>query len=270
MSDKSPERIDWAKRMTIRTHGLMRLIMVRHLSERLGCYTVAEYPKCGGSWLGEMLAMALDLPFPRNSFPVPRASILHGHYLRHPKMRKVVVLWRDPRDVIVSQYHHSFFLNELHNDVLVAVMRQAFAFDDYDDLQTNLPRFIRRMYEDPVHPHFSYSGFIDSWHGAPDIVTTSYEALRADTESELARVVEALTGEAPSPERISAAVESNTFARVAKREPGVEKKDSFARAGIVGGWVKHFSEEARHTMSEMAQRDLELLGYETDASWVSG
>ena len=60
---------------------------------------VNEYPKSGGSWLSQMLSASLGLPFPRNRLPMLRSCLMQCHVVNPVGMRKVVVVWRDGRDV---------------------------------------------------------------------------------------------------------------------------------------------------------------------------
>ena len=55
--------------LTGRSNDLVRAGMVRLLSGVLPLYVVNEYPKSGGTWVGQMLGRALDVPFPRNRPP---------------------------------------------------------------------------------------------------------------------------------------------------------------------------------------------------------
>jgi hypothetical protein len=86
-------------RISGESNALLRIGMVHMLSGAIPLYIVNEYPKSGGTWVGQMLGRALRVPFPRNRFPVLRPSIMHGHYLRPWGMKNVVVVWRDGRDV---------------------------------------------------------------------------------------------------------------------------------------------------------------------------
>ena len=112
------------------------------LSGAIPLYIVNEYPKSGGTWVGQMLGRALRVPFPRNRFPVLRPSIMHGHYLRPWGMKNVVVVWRDGRDVMVSWYYQNLFSHEWRNDLQVERARREFSFRNYDDIYKNLPEFI--------------------------------------------------------------------------------------------------------------------------------
>ena len=116
--------------------------MVHTLSGVLPLYVVNEYPKSGGTWVGQMLGRALGVPFPRNRFPMLRTSIMHGHYLRPWGMKNVVVVWRDGRDVTVSWYYQNLFSHEWHNEPQVQRARRELSFSDYDNIYENLPQFI--------------------------------------------------------------------------------------------------------------------------------
>lgn len=243
--------------------------MVRPLSGILPSYTVSEYPKCGGSWLGQMLGSALEIPYPRNRFPTSKSNIMHGHYLHPFGMNNVVVLWRDPRDVMVSLYYHSYFETNHENGRMVSIMRRNLPFKDYDDIRANLPQFIKNSYLNPITPRFSYTQFIENWHGRDGVTYSSYEKLRADTPGELQYLSRMLTGKPLARARAEEIAQEYSFERQSNRKPGVEDKNSFLRSGIIGGWVRHFSSEARAVMRDVAQSDLELLGYEPNDGWAN-
>ena len=76
---------------------LLRAGMVHLLSGVLPLYVVNEFPKSGGTWVGQMLGRALGVPFPRNRFPVLRPSIMHGHYLSPLGIEVVTVHDRGPQ-----------------------------------------------------------------------------------------------------------------------------------------------------------------------------
>ena len=108
-------------------------------------YVVTEYPKSGGSWVAEMLSAYLEVPFPRNRVPRHLNNILHGHYLKTGVASRTLHVVRDGRDVVVSFYYHCFFVNDRYNERLVERMTRQFGFKDRDDIETNLPVFIRGL-----------------------------------------------------------------------------------------------------------------------------
>ncbi len=257
------------------TNALVRGGMVHLLSGPLGLYIVNEYPKSGGTWVGQMLGRALGLPFPRNSLPAPRPSIMHGHYLNPLGMKNVVVPWRDGRDVMVSWYHQCLLPHELHNEHQVKRARRDLSFRDYDDVYENLPAFIEWSFTRHragryswADQHFSWADFVNRWYPRKDVTHVRYEDLRRNTAGELQRVVLDLSGRRLGPEEAVSIAEEFSFERQAGRRPGEEDKKSFLRKGTVGDWRNHFSQGARETFDRYAGSELILLGYERDRSWV--
>jgi len=238
---------------------------IRALSAVVPYYLVNEYPKSGGTWLAQMLADSLDLPFRRNVPIQVEKSVTHGHFFSKFGLRNVVLLWRDPRDVLVSFYYHCFFLNEHQNYLLVNMMKNQLPFEDYHDVKGNLPRFIRFLSCSPVSPKFSWPEFVFKWHECPYAVQTNYESLRSDPSREITRVVEALTGEQLPNSRALEVVDKNSFERAKLSALENKSKDtemSFVRKGSVGGWRPHFSNEAMDTLKEFEyDTAMHKLGY---------
>jgi hypothetical protein len=135
------------------------------MSSSLPLFIVNEYPKSGGSWLGQMLAESIKVPFPRNRLPMLSSSIMHGHYIWPGNMKNIVILWRDGRDILISQYYHSLFENEKGNKRLVELTKKELVFPDYTDISSNLCEFMKYVFEKKRHPKFSWADFYDVWGG---------------------------------------------------------------------------------------------------------
>ncbi len=253
-----------------KSNGLLRVGMVRLLSGVLPLYVVNEYPKSGGSWTAQMLEKALGVPFPRNRLPVPRSSIMQGHYLSPWGIKNALVVWRDGRDVMVSWYHHCLFPNERQNAPLVAETRRDLSFEDYEDVRNNLPAFLEYAFTRQRRPHFTWPQFVRNWHDRKGVVHTSYEALRRDAAGELRRISWELAGRDLDPERAREIAEEFSFARQSGRRVGEENKGSFIRKGVVGDWRNQFSREAREVFDRYAGEELISLGYERDDAWAKG
>ena len=225
---------------------------VRLFARSVPFYVVNEFPKSGGTWLTQMMSDAMDLPFHRNAFVKLERAVIHGHYLNPIGLGNVVVLWRDPRDVIVSFYHHCYFVSEyadvmFGNRQLVSLMKERCPFADYNDVRTNLPAFIRFISTTPVAPRYSWAKFVSIWANRPGTIQTSYEALRADTAGELTRIIKAVSGQDLSPEHAAQVAEAHSFARAkaaADRNKTASTERSFVREGSVGGWQTQFSDAA--------------------------
>jgi len=248
--------------------ALRHKAIVRGFSRLAPYYLVNEFPKSGGTWLAQMLSDALGVAFRRNAPIRFERSVTHGHFLSPVGLRNVVVLWRDPRDLLVSFYHHCYFVNEHRNAGLVRLMKGCCPFDDYSDLPANLPAFIRFVSRTPVAPGFTWPEFVQVWAARPGTVQTSYETLRADTPGELSRVAGALTG-TPLPDGCAAEVaEQHSFARAkqaAARAAPATAELSFVREGALGGWRRHFTPEAEAALREGGYAEaMHRLGYGPD------
>ncbi len=259
--------MDLFTRVSDRSNELVRAGMVHLLSGVVPLYVVNEFPKSGGTWVGQMLGRALGVPFPRNSFPVLEPSIMHGHYLRPQGIKNATVVWRDGRDVMVSWYHQQLIPHQW-NELQVARSRRELPLEDYDDVYANLPAFIEYAFTRPHSPSFSWTDFVRRWHGRKGAVHVRYEDLRRDTTGELRRVVSELVGAELDPERASAIADEFSFERQSGRRSGEEDRESFLRKGVVGDWRARFSPEACEVFDRYAGEELILLGYERDREWV--
>lgn len=230
-------------------------------------YLVNEFPKSGGSWLGLMLAEALGLPFPRNRLPNFNNAIMHGHYLNTWNISNSVLLWRDGRDVLVSQYYHSLFKNDKGNERLVDLTRKKFQVTDFNDIELNLPKFIEYTYQQKVFPRFNWCDFVEQWSDKP-VVHAKYEDLRINTLSELRRIIKELTSMDLDIQDARQIVEQYSFEVMSGRKVGEEDKKSFLRKGLVGDWRNYFNQEAREVFDQYAGEALITLDYEKDHQWV--
>ena len=248
-------------------NGLLRNFIVRG-----GCslffkhITVNEYPKSGGTWIGQMISEATDLPFPRNRLPVFRASIMHDHYYSTIGIKKPLIVWRDGRDVVVSQYYHWLFGTEIGGNSQVQLYRNDLRFNDYDDIVTNLPKFIEYVYVKKRYPKFSWSDFTNQWINQ-EAVFVKYEDMRLYSIKELQRIVMALSKIELSINRATEIVDRYSFQKQAGRKCGEENKKSFMRKGIIEDWKNNFSDESKEIFKQVAGKELIKLGYEKDTNW---
>ncbi len=246
-------------------------LLLRHFGTKFfPLYVVNEYPKSGGSWVGEMLSDALKVPFPRNRLPVFKSSILQGHTLKSWNMHNVVIVWRDGRDLLVSQYYYWLFKNERFNSRLVDRSRGDLQFTDYQDIKNNLPIFMKYIFDDKRSIDISWTDFVNKWADCERCVHVKYEDLRTQPFVELSRIVNELTGKTLEDDEIQNIIDAHSFERKSKRKPGDENIHSFMRKGIIGDWKNHFTSKSRKLFDDYAGNALISLGYEEDHSWVQG
>ncbi len=251
-------------------NGLLRYVLMHAATQIFPLYIVNEYPKSGGSWVGEMLSDALKVPFPRNRLPMLKSSILHGHIMQAWNMRNVLIVWRDGRDVLISQYHHYLFENDRCNKPLVAQSRADLGFSDYQNVECNLPAFMKYVFERKRHPKMSWTEFVSRWANCKNCVHVKYEDLREKPAEELIRIVRQLADLEMSNNCAGTIIDRHSFERLSGRKSGKENIRSFMRKGIVGDWKLYFSHDARVLFDHYAGKQLIMLGYEKDSSWIDG
>jgi len=215
-----------------------------------------------------MLSEALDVPFPRNRLPTFRSSILQGHYMQSWNVHNILIVWRDGRAILISQYFHSLFKNERGNSRLVDLCRADLGFSDYNDVQANLVAFMEYVYEQKRHPRFSWPEFANKWADCDRCVHVRYEDMRTKPVGELRRIVNELSDVSLDIDRTEQIVERCSFERMAGRKAGEENGSSFMRKGVVGDWKNHFNREAREQFHAYSGDALIRLGYERDDSWL--
>lgn len=265
--------MDNRKSIEIKLDALQRLIMNNTLSGILPLYIVTEYPKSGGSWLSQMLAEYLDVPFPRNTRPGFESSVMHGHMLYTPFMRNVVCLFRDGRDVMVSLYYHMLFENDKNSPIIIANTRRDLPFNDYEDIHGNLGEFIQYIHErqsSSVSPYkFTWGKFVKNWKDR-NVVYVKYEDLISDCNTAVSKIISDLTGDNNiDVEKLNKIVNKYSFENQTKRKPGQENISSFIRNGKPGDWMEKFSVGSAKTFHRYYGEQMIQLGYINDKSWIN-
>lgn len=248
-------------------NGLLRHAIVCGANPFAQPIVLTEYPKSGGTWMSQMLSASLDLPYPRNRLPTWKSQIIHGCYLNVSSKVKTIVVWRDGRDTMVSYYYHSMFDKPITSAKAGKKLRQHLGVTDPHNVKDMLPRFIEWAFNGG-YPRFTWVDFVNKWYDKKGVVFTSYEAVKANPELELRRVLDFIDLNRLSGSEISEIVERYSFKNQSNRNPGDEDVTSFVRKGVVGDWKNTFNIEAREMFHHYAGTELQLLGYENDDSWV--
>jgi hypothetical protein len=210
---------------------------------------LVSYPKSGNTWIRFLLAN-LVYPEKRPDFTninvlvpdyeahskrslnrMPRPRTLKSHQYFDPRYGKVLYIVRDPRDVLLAEYHFG--------------IKQRLHGEDYP-LDQYVPRFLAGK---TGHSYGSWFDHVSSWYftrrNDPRFLLIRYESLHSDPIPTLARIAEFLN--VPSDlERLTFAHEHST----AKRMQEMEKTQAhvfsstketrldlpYIRVAKAGGW----------------------------------
>ena len=209
---------------------------------------LVSFPKSGNTWTRFLIANLVYpndrvdfasihklVPDPfvtwkRDFDSMPRPRIIKSHECFEPRYPRAMYIVRDPRDVVISQYHYHRKCNKIE--------------DGYP-----MEKFVARFLAGDTCPHGSWGQSVTTWitsrYNDPRFLLLRYEDLVSDPHRELARVATFLNIP-PDPERISKAVERSAAENKEKSE-GVAQhgvaSNSGSRAGqMLEPWSFHTSE----------------------------
>ncbi|REJ80226.1 MAG: hypothetical protein DWQ36_18435 [Acidobacteria bacterium] len=249
-----------------------------HAGERFPFTYVSEYPKSGGTWLARMVGDYLQIPFPQYSLlPITFESVIQNHWRADRRLRRVLYLYRDGRDVLTSLYYQRFRVlthsDRPGRDRVGRRLERLFGRDfDASEIVSNMPRFLDYEFRHPgLGARVNWKDHVEEWlalEGSPDVVFLTYEDLRADCAAALRRALEDLLDEEIDPWRLETTVEKMSMRRQAGREPGEADPTQHLRKGVVGDWRNAFNREAAEVFDHLAGDLLVRLGYEEDRRWV--
>lgn len=262
---------------------LVRLIYVGTITRLNNSILLVEYPKSGGTWLGQLVSEYCLVKFPRNKIPTLETSLYHGHYLPKKRLLKndhIIYLVRDGRDVMISLYYHRLIFNDknkMFDKKEVDYHREQLNFDDLHDVKSNLGDFIDFSFThkpSKLH-HFTFMGnwfdynsaWLNAMESQSNIYMVKYEDLLKDTHKTMLTLLESMGETNIDNERLKAIIAKYSFENQTKRKKGQLDTKSFLRKGISGDWKNYFSEEHKQKFKAYTANLLVRLGYEDDANW---
>lgn len=214
---------------------------------------VSAYPKSGVTWL---LRLICDLLEAQHQDTPKMEPLSYGHPVsgcwvarktHYPyweqikaivKNRTVVFIQRDPRDVVVSAMHYGG--------------------------SKDLKRSINSM------AGGSYVDYLESWLKPVEplkvakLIITRYEYLHKSPIPELRGIIEELTGEWLTNDRIQQSIERQSFENMSK---SYNDGGHFMRKGIVGDWRNHFDRETAQIFNGHFGEFMMSQGYVDDLEW---
>lgn len=234
---------------------------------------LAEYPRCGGTWIRHLMQDALGVEQYATDRIISKNTIIQCHALPHQGIRRAVVVFRDPRDAMVSFYH-----KKVHYDKRFRGDRPlefgGYRHDPERAVEVDFYAYLKAQLEAPDHPRFSFGQFARAWLEQPNTCVVKYEDCKADPVRELDRLVRFVGREVPE-SVLADAVEKNSFANRTRQRSGAVRREGesdssqFERKGIVGDWRNLFTQQACDLFLKHEGETLRRLGYEPDHSWAT-
>lgn len=171
--------------------------------------------------------------------------------------RRVVHLIRDPRDVIVSHYHHRKHRDKLFNGTLSEFVRYSWSGDPADHKPASFGI-------EPIVRY--YNAWAENRRLCSDFLCLQYESFHDDAPGTLTRLLN-FAGFQVSDEVVKAAVEYASFGNMQKMElerqirwkglsEGNNAASLKARQGKVGGYRDHLSPEDLSWMNHFIEQNL--------------
>ncbi len=258
-----------------RASSRINRIIGSNWGERFPIYYVCEHPRAGGTWLADLVADYMQIPFPKNNvFPLGCSGVIHNHWGYAPNLRRVAYVYRDGRDVAVSTYFYVTRSLRLGGDPGVrAYIARRFSYlarpgVDLDDIGRWLPRFIGDWARRPFGCSIGWGDHVLQWTlSSSGVVAVSYESLRREPVATLSRVIEGLTHSPAERVRVEESVAKFSFERQTGRRPGQADPSSAKRNGVVGDWKNYFTRETGQLFERHFGDALVALGYENRTDW---
>lgn len=213
---------------------------------------IVSYPKSGSTWFRFVLYELLmdeHATFEKVNYTIPTVGkhfgkdleTKYGRFIKSHEpfrkdYRKAVVMVRDVRDVIISEYNYNKKMGFIKKD---------FPFND----------FINQFVKKSVNRFGNYADNLNSWIAANEnnvskILFIRYEDMKEDPYSQLEKVNEFLHLN-KDPDYIKVKIENNTIAKMQKKEQlsndkTLKSSDSsipFVRKGTSRQWIDAYSPE---------------------------
>ena len=235
---------------------------------------LVSFPKSGNTWARFLIAnlirpsVKIDfsnvndvIPGPevtpnRKLARLPRPRIIKSHQYFDPRYQRVIYIVRDPRDVVVSQYHFQ--------------RKRKLVSDD-----TPLENFVDRFIAGQTCYYGSWGEHVASWvstrHGQAGFLLLRYEDMVADTPSELTKVAAFLKVDATQAQIGEAVTRSSadTMRQLEKSQAqqfsstkNTRQDIAFVRAAKAGGWRESLPEACALQIEQAWGRWIQWLGYE--------
>jgi hypothetical protein len=236
---------------------------------------LVSYPKSGNTWARLLISNLLSPEKPADLWTInrlvpelesvtkrqlvrmPRPRLIKSHFVFDPRYPRVIYIVRDPRDVVISEYHYQ---------------RKTRTIEDEYPMADYVSRFVRGKTYMNVG---SWGEHVASWLITRDrdqrFLLVKYETLLSDTVGELARIADFL-GIQATVQRLTEVSQLSSADRMRKLEATQSNASSlmkkgrkdvpFVRAARSGSWKSELSDPLVQTIEEAWAPLMRYLDYE--------
>lgn len=246
------------------------MVLEALLARQLRLAHVVEFPKCGGSWVRNMIRTYRGTDRFLYNRLIRKNEVIMGHVLYRRRFLHPIIVVRDPRDMYVSFYHHE---NTYEKRDKKSALFKYFRHNPSRSVQDDFCEYLKVKLTCPTHPWFSFGQFLEAWIDRPDICLVKYEDCLANPHKELVRMLEFL-GDQVEESRVQKTVHETSFQAVTKveygsgRNPAEQDNTKFHRKGISGDWRNYFDTVSCRLIEQFEGKSLRRLGYESDSNWI--
>jgi Sulfotransferase domain len=241
---------------------------------------IVSYPRSGNTWtrflIGNLVSPEpitfhnVESHIPEIYFNpdrvlrrLPRPRILKSHECFQPRYQRVIYILRDPRDVVVSNYHHNLKVGNI---------------PDHYPMDEFVPRFLKAEFDKPFG---SWADHVASWiylrEHDPGFLLLRYEEMKKDSAGELMRIARFLEQCSfrqveCQPERLARAIALSSADRMRELEKqqahtwvvtrNTRRDKPFVRSASAGGWKSTLSPAAVEKIESAWGELMVRLGYQ--------
>jgi hypothetical protein len=234
---------------------------------------IVSYPKSGNTWARFLIGNArsrgnwVDFEGIERVIPdiyqtldiemasMPRPRVLKSHEYFDPRYGRVIYIVRDPRDVVVSYFHHQ--------------KKKRVIDEDYE-----IEPFVDRLLDGEWSPYGSWQENVESWIATrgqrDDFLLVSYEAMLEEPRAELERMLRFLDIEL-SEELVDESVRRSSAKSMRDLEihqsdkwramAGTRADMTFVRKAEKGGWMQELPGRSVRKVELAWGGTMKRLGY---------